>query len=208
MGNSDPTCLGATKPMAHNEDPMQPEKKKTQHNSKPLGHHTTVIGKILIPIFWEQQVHPNITASVWPHTRSLPSPWERDQARHACWPWCPAGCWTQCTFLKNIFLFIYINWRMITILWWFLPYISMNRPLVYMCSVHPQPPSYLPPDLSLQVVTEHRFEFYPWHKVLRLPPASSLLTLMPPTPDFCSQRATSEAFFKALFVFLSPCRLV
>ena len=35
---------------------------------------------------------------------------------------------------KTIFLIIYFNWRIITILWWFLPYISMNRPQVYMCT--------------------------------------------------------------------------
>ena len=29
---------------------------------------------------------------------------------------------------------IYFNWRLITILWWFLPYIHMNQPWVYMCS--------------------------------------------------------------------------
>ena len=27
----------------------------------------------------------------------------------------------------------YDNWRLITILWWFLPYIDMNQPWVYMC---------------------------------------------------------------------------
>lgn len=42
----------------------------------------------------------------------------------------------------------------------------------------------------------------------KTPYMSSLLTLIPLTPDFCSQRATSEAFFKALSVLLSPCRRV
>ena len=28
----------------------------------------------------------------------------------------------------------FFNWRLITILWWFLPYIHMNQPWVYMCS--------------------------------------------------------------------------
>ena len=38
--------------------------------------------------------------------------------------------------------FTYFNWRMITILWWFLPYINMNLPRVYI-----SPPSWthLPP---------------------------------------------------------------
>ena len=31
-----------------------------------------------------------------------------------------------------------------TILWWFLPYIDMNQPRVYMCP-HPKPPSHLSP---------------------------------------------------------------
>ena len=30
--------------------------------------------------------------------------------------------------------FFYFNWRLITILWWFLPYIHINQPWVYMCS--------------------------------------------------------------------------
>ena len=33
-----------------------------------------------------------------------------------------------------------------TILWWFLPYISMNQPQVYTCPLHPKPHSPLPPD--------------------------------------------------------------
>ena len=37
-------------------------------------------------------------------------------------------------FFFNYFLFFYFNWRLITILQWFLPYIDMNQPWVYMCS--------------------------------------------------------------------------
>ena len=37
------------------------------------------------------------------------------------------------------FCFNLFNWRLITILWWFLPYIDMNQPRVYMC-----PPSWTP----------------------------------------------------------------
>ena len=36
--------------------------------------------------------------------------------------------------LEVMALFIYFNWRLITTLWWFLPYIHMNHPWVYMCS--------------------------------------------------------------------------
>ena len=32
------------------------------------------------------------------------------------------------------FSFIFISWRLITILYWFLPYIEMNQPWIYMCS--------------------------------------------------------------------------
>ena len=32
------------------------------------------------------------------------------------------------------FFVIYFNWRLITILWWFLLYVHMNQPRVYMCS--------------------------------------------------------------------------
>ena len=41
-------------------------------------------------------------------------------------------------------IWIYFNWRIITILWWFLPYISMNLPQVYMCPLHPEPFSHVP----------------------------------------------------------------
>ena len=51
-------------------------------------------------------------------------------------------------FLKIIFyfknLFICVNWRIITIVWWFLPYISMNWPSEYMYPLYPEPPSHLP----------------------------------------------------------------
>ena len=46
--------------------------------------------------------------------------------------------------LSNFLFFkIYFNWRLITILWWFLPYIDINQPWVDMCS--PSWPSLLPP---------------------------------------------------------------
>ena len=46
-------------------------------------------------------------------------------------------------FKKNICF----NWRIITLQYCdgFLPHISMNWSEVYMCSLHPEPPSHLPP---------------------------------------------------------------
>ena len=54
-------------------------------------------------------------------------------------------------FLKNLY-----NWRLITILWWFLSYIDMNQPWVYMYPtiLNPLPNSLLTP--SLWVVPEHQ----------------------------------------------------
>ena len=42
------------------------------------------------------------------------------------------------------FLINYFNWRLITILWWFLPYIDMNQPQIYVCppSRTPLPPPF------------------------------------------------------------------
>ena len=37
-------------------------------------------------------------------------------------------------FFKKNYLFILIEANYFTILWWFLPYINMNQPWVYMCS--------------------------------------------------------------------------
>ena len=47
-------------------------------------------------------------------------------------------------YLKKFFFpFIFISWNYFTILYWFLPYIDMNHPWIYMCSPS-QPPSRLP----------------------------------------------------------------
>ena len=50
-----------------------------------------------------------------------------------CWSWVELASVWLCSFFKKN-LFIYFNWRQITILWWFLPYIHTNQPWVYMCS--------------------------------------------------------------------------
>ena len=44
-------------------------------------------------------------------------------------------------FLKKLFILIEANY--FTILWWFLPYIDMNQPRVYMCP-ESYPPTFLP----------------------------------------------------------------
>ena len=47
-------------------------------------------------------------------------------------------------FILKFYLLVLVNYRIITILWWFLPYISMNWPSVYMYPLYPEPPSHLP----------------------------------------------------------------
>ena len=58
-----------------------------------------------------------------------------------------------CPLLKES---IYFNWSINTILWWVLPYISVNWPQAYVCPIPPEYPTHLPPQPtpSLQVVTE------------------------------------------------------
>ena len=50
-------------------------------------------------------------------------------------------------FIKNLFYFVF-NWRIITILCCFMPYINMNQPQVYICPVPLKPPSLLSPHPS------------------------------------------------------------
>ena len=67
---------------------------------------------------------------------------------------CPFGSFAHFSpLLKDS---IYFNWSMNTILWWVLPYISVNRPQAYVCPIPPESPAHLPPQptRSLQVVTE------------------------------------------------------
>ena len=61
------------------------------------------------------------------------------------------------SFKKNFF-FIYLyqlEANYFTILQWFLPYIDMNQPWIYMAP-HPDPPSCLPPIPSLRVFPAHQ----------------------------------------------------
>ena len=55
-----------------------------------------------------------------------------------------APCIASREFCVVVVVVLNFNWRLITMLWWFLPYIDMNQPWVYMCP-HPEPPSHLPP---------------------------------------------------------------
>ena len=50
-------------------------------------------------------------------------------------------------FFKFIYLF-YLEINYFIILQWFLPYVDMNQPLVYMCAPHPETPSHHPPQHS------------------------------------------------------------
>ena len=53
------------------------------------------------------------------------------------------------TVLFQACIFFFFNQRLITILWWVLPYIHMNQPW-YTCVLHPELPSHLPPHLIPQ----------------------------------------------------------
>ena len=65
-----------------------------------------------------------------------------------------ASIFWRSAFLKNSF--IHFNWRLITILWWFLPYINMNQPQMYRYPpILKISPTSLPTP-SLQVVSEHQ----------------------------------------------------
>ena len=59
----------------------------------------------------------------------------------------------------NFFLFIYFNWRIITLQYCgFFHTSTCNQPQVHMCPPHPEPSSHLPPHPSLWVVPEHWLE--------------------------------------------------
>ena len=62
----------------------------------------------------------------------------------------PAFIFCVCvTFIYLFFPFIFISWRLITILQWVLPYIDMNQPWIYMYSPSQSPlPPPSPPDPS------------------------------------------------------------
>ena len=67
-------------------------------------------------------------------------------------PFCNRISTPQPKFSFFIFDFILLENNWFTILCWFLPYIPMNHPPVYMCTLPPEPPSHLPrayyPELS------------------------------------------------------------
>ena len=58
----------------------------------------------------------------------------------------------------NFLKLIYFNWRIITTLWWFLPYIDMNQPRAHVCCLILNPPPTSLSTPSLWVVPEHQ----PW----------------------------------------------
>ena len=60
--------------------------------------------------------------------------------------WWMLNNWVDGKFFKFYFTF---NWRMISILWWFLPHINMNQPEVYICPLPLKPPCHLPPHTTL-----------------------------------------------------------
>ena len=62
-------------------------------------------------------------------------------------------------FLVLLFFIYLFNWRLITILWWFLPYTDMNQPWVYMCfpswTPLPPPSASHPSGSSQRTIPEH-----------------------------------------------------
>ena len=50
------------------------------------------------------------------------------------------------SFLNFYFIF---NWKIIILLWWFLPYINMNQPQAYICPLPLKLPCHLPPHPTL-----------------------------------------------------------
>ena len=68
-----------------------------------------------------------------------------------------------------IFLLIYFNWKLITILW-FLPYIDINQPQVCMCPPFPNPPHISLPIPSLGVVQSALFHalYLDWSSISRM----------------------------------------
>ena len=65
---------------------------------------------------------------------------------------------------RQILFFFFFNCRLNTILWWFLPYIDMNQPWVYMCSTILNTPSTSLPTPSLWVVLEHHLHALHMHR--------------------------------------------
>ena len=98
-------------------------------------------------------------------------------------------------FLKFNFIF---NWRVITILYWFLLYISMNQPQAY---THPgplEPPSHFPrlptplrghkaPDLGSLCHTANSHRLSPLHMVTYVSQCCSLNSSRPLLPPLCPQ---------------------
>ena len=97
--------------------------------------------------------------------------------------------------------FIYFNWRIITLLWRFLPFIDMSQPQVYMCPPIPSPARTSLPTLSLQIVPEHwlwvpcfMHRTWHWSSILHLviytfqcySLKSSHPRLLPQSPKVCS----------------------
>ena len=107
------------------------------------------------------------------------------------------------------FIFFYFNWRLITILWWFLPYVHMNQPWVYMCSpswTSLQPPSSSHPSGSSQYTS-------PEHPVSCIKPGLAIYftydnihvsmlfsQIIPPLP---SPTESKSLFFISVYLSLS-----
>ena len=98
------------------------------------------------------------------------------------------------------FFFFNFKWRLITILWWFLPYSHMNQPWLYVCSPSwpslPPPPHPIPhghPSATALSTLPHALNLDWWsisHMVIHIFQCYSLKSshpfLLPPSPKVYS----------------------
>ena len=113
--------------------------------------------------------------------------------------------WNNPIFKKFLFHF---NWRLITVLWWFLPYIHMNQPRVYMCSSSwPSlpPPSPSHPSGSSQCTSpEHPVSCIETGLVIyftyNIHVSKLFSQIIPPSP---SPRGSKSLFFISVSLLLS-----
>ena len=101
--------------------------KKVKHNSCLLS--CTAAGFCFVLPWWQAMKNLPATRETWVWSLGQEDSFEKGMATHS-------------SILFSFFKLIYLFWletNYFTILWWFLPYIDMHQPQVYMC-----PPSWTP----------------------------------------------------------------